>query len=76
MIAQTQDINPLGDDLLPWLTLAIGAALAVGTLLAVVRPRPDDEKGDLPRPPLGRSIVMIALGSTAAVWGLASLLTA
>jgi len=28
----------LGDDLLPWLVLAIGGALAVGTTLALVRP--------------------------------------
>ena len=31
--------------------------------------------GDLSRPPLARSVVMIALGSIAAIWGLASLLT-
>ena len=64
----------LGEDLLPWLTLALGAALAVGTGLALVRPpeRPDAE--DLERPPLARSVVMIAIGLAAAVWGLASLI--
>jgi hypothetical protein len=69
----------LGEDLLAWLVLAIGAAMAVGTLLALVRPRPDGDAGeggddaDLARPPLGRSLVMIAVGTIAAVWGLASL---
>lgn len=65
----------LGDDLLPWLTLALGGALAVGTLLALVRPPVDPREGDLHRPPMGRSIVMIVIGSVAAIWGLASLLT-
>lgn len=71
----------LGDDLLPWLLIAFGAAMAVGTAMALVRPRPDDGDDDeaggdtLVRPPLGRSVVMIAIGTLAAVWGLASLLT-
>lgn len=63
----------LGEDLLPWLVLAIGAALAIGTLLALVRPQRQGADGDLERPPLARSVVMIALGTIAAVWGLASL---
>jgi hypothetical protein len=66
----------LGDDLLPWLTLALGAALALGTLLALVRPPDDPEEGDLARPPLARSLVMIFVGLVAAVWGLASLVGA
>ena len=65
----------LGEDLLPWLVLAIGGALAVGTALALVRPQQDPSGGDLPRPPLTRSIIMIALGTIAAVWGAASLLS-
>jgi hypothetical protein len=68
-------INPLGDDLLPWIVLAIGGALAVGTALALVRPREDTEGNDLARPPLARSIVMIVLGGLAALWGAASLLS-
>lgn len=63
----------LGEDLLPWLTLALGGALAVGTLLALVRPPDELDSGDLDRPPLARSLVMIALGTLAAVWGVASL---
>ncbi|MEZ5144429.1 MAG: hypothetical protein R2726_18235 [Acidimicrobiales bacterium] len=67
----------LGDDLLPWLVLAFGAALAVGNGLALVRPpRPTADADEAPaRPPLARSLVMITLGLVAAVWGLASLLT-
>ncbi|MGZ4695541.1 MAG: hypothetical protein ACXWBN_19120 [Acidimicrobiales bacterium] len=64
----------LGDDLLPWLVLAFGGALAVGTTLALVRGRGDPTEGELERPPAGRSIVMIALGTIAALWGLASLI--
>jgi hypothetical protein len=65
----------LGDDLLPWLTLALGGALAVGTLLALVRPPVDPRDGDLHRPPMARSVVMIVIGSIAALWGLASLVS-
>ena len=64
-----------GEDLLAWLVLAIGGALAVGTVLALVRPPKEHESGDLNRPPMARSIVMIALGTIAAIWGLASLLS-
>jgi len=64
----------LGEDLLAWLTLAIGGALAVGTTLALVRPPARPDESDLTRPPLARSVVMIVLGSGAALWGLASLL--
>lgn len=67
----------LGDDLLPWLVLALGAALAVGNGLALVRPPRPPNDGDeaFTRPPLARSLVMIGLGLVAAVWGLASLLS-
>ena len=74
-LAQSTDVETfLGDDLLAWLALAIGAALAVGTLLALVRPPADDDGGERPRPPLSRSLVMIAIGAVAAAWGLATLL--
>ena len=65
----------LGEDLLPLLVLALGGAMAVGTLLALVRPPARREEGDLPRAPLARSVVFIAIGVVAAVWALASLLT-
>ena len=52
----------------------------LGTLLALVRPPPQQADGKaadgaLARPPLGRSLVMIAVGLVAAIWGLASLLS-
>ncbi len=68
-------VNPLGDNLLPLLLIALGGALAIGTIVALVRPPKNPKTGDLARPPLARSIVMIALGSIAAIWGLASILT-
>ena len=65
----------LGEDLLPLIILALGAAMAIGTLLALVRPPEHREEGDLSRAPLTRSVVFIAVGLVAAVWALASLLT-
>jgi len=59
----------LGEDLLEWLLLAFGGALAVGFALALVRP----PEGQAERPPLARSLVMIVIGSVAAIWALASL---
>lgn len=65
----------LGDDLLPWLVLAIGGAMAVGNLAALVRP-PDEShhEEDLERAPMMRGIVFIAIGAVAAIWALGSLI--
>jgi len=63
----------LGEDLLPLLVLALGAAMAVGSALALVRPRQKTPEGELDRPPVGRSAVMIAVGTLAAIWAVASL---
>jgi len=65
----------LGEDILAWAVLALGAAMAVGSALALARPPLEREEGDLPRAPLGRSLVMIATGLVAALWALASLVT-
>ena len=65
----------LGDDLLPWLTLAIGGALAVGTLLALIHPPETANEGDLTAAPLFRSLTQIVIGSIASVWAIASLLS-
>jgi hypothetical protein len=54
--------------------MALGFALAGGTAFALIRGGGDPDEGDLVRPPLGRSIVMIVIGLVAAIWGLASLL--
>lgn len=66
----------LGEDLLAWLVLALGGALFVGSVAAVVRPpeRPRDDAA-LERAPLARSLVMAVVGLVAAVWALASLVT-
>ena len=65
----------LGEDLLGYLVLALGAALFVGNLLAVVRPPDRPRDGDMPRAPVARSVVMGLLGLVAAIWALASLLS-
>ena len=63
----------LGDDLIVWLLLALGGALFVGNVMALVRPPegPRDE-GDLAEAPRARSIAMAALGFVVAVAALAA----
>lgn len=63
----------LGEDLLAWLVLALGGAMAAGSLMALVRPPESPRDGDLTTAPLARSVVMIVVGAVAAVWALASL---
>jgi hypothetical protein len=63
----------LGEDLLPLLVLALGGALAVGNLFALVRPPSQTRPGELTRAPLGRSLVMLVLGLVASIWAVASL---
>ncbi|MDQ3569224.1 MAG: hypothetical protein M3396_01085 [Actinomycetota bacterium] len=65
----------LGEDLLAWLVLALGAALVVGNGLALVRPPAKAKEGELATAPLGRSLAMMAVGLVAAVWALASLIS-
>jgi hypothetical protein len=64
----------LGENLLAWLVLALGGALFVGNLLAVVKP-PETARTetDLPKAPVARSIAMSLVGLVAAVWAIASL---
>ncbi len=64
----------LGEDLLVYLVLALGAAMVVGNGLALVRP-PHKKRGALDRAPLGRTLVMMAIGSIAAIWAIATLTT-
>jgi hypothetical protein len=67
----------LGDDLLPYLVLALGGALVAGNLAAIFRPPPERvrKEGDLEQAPIARSVVMAVVGAVAAIWALASLLT-
>lgn len=62
-----------GDDILPLLVLALGAAMATGSALALIRPPRQQSSSGLERPPLARSVVMIGIGLIAAVWAVASL---
>lgn len=64
----------LGDQLLPSLVLALGAAMFVGNGLALVRPPEHRRDGELERAPVARSVTMAAVGLVAAIWALASLL--
>jgi len=65
----------LGADLLAWLVLAIGGAMAAGNLAAVVRP-PEKKisDDDLDQAPLVRSLIFVVVGLVASVWAIASLL--
>lgn len=75
MIAQNPELF-LGDDLLAWLVLAFGAALAVGNLAAIIRPPSQavgEERRPRDRPAPVRLIVMIMIGVVAVIWSLASL---
>ena len=64
----------LGQDLLAYLVLALGAALLVGNLAAVLKPPERVKDGELERAPMVRSLVMAGLGFVGAVWALASLI--
>jgi hypothetical protein len=65
-----------GKDLIVWLLLALGGALFVGNVMALVRP-PENPRGetDLARAPRNRSIAMAAIGFVVAVTALAALVT-
>jgi hypothetical protein len=65
----------LGEDLLAYLVLALGAAMAIGSIAALLRPPEAPKDGELARAPMSRSIVMIVVGAVAALWALASLLS-
>lgn len=65
----------LGEDLLAYLVLAMGGALFVGNLMAVVRP-PERQLDDsnLERAPVARSLTFAGIGLIAAIWALGSLI--
>jgi hypothetical protein len=64
----------LGDDLLPWMVCALGAALLVGNVLAIVKPPAQVQEGRLERAPVVRSLVMAGIGLIALIWGAGSLI--
>jgi hypothetical protein len=66
----------LGEDILAWLILALGGALAVGNVMAIIKPpAAQKEDSDLVRAPLTRSVGMAVVGAVAALWALFSLLS-
>ena len=75
IVARHHDGMFLGEDLLAWLVLALGGALFVGNVAAIVRP-PDVQRDEanLTRAPIARSLAMALLGFVAAVWALGSLI--
>lgn len=66
--------NLLGDNLLQYLVLALGGALLVGNVLALVKPPPRPKEGELERAPALRSITMAMIGLVATVWAIGSLI--
>ena len=64
----------LGEDLIVWILLALGGALFVGNVMALVRPpeRPRSD-GDLVEAPRGRSVMMATIGFLVALAAFASL---
>jgi hypothetical protein len=65
----------LGDDLLPFLVLALGGALLVGNGLALVRPPEAPKDGELTKAPVARTAVMMVVGLIATIWAVATLTT-
>lgn len=79
LLAADDSFTPfLGDDLIVYLVLAMGAALVAGNVAALLRP-PEraarDDDGRLERAPVVRSMVMAGIGLVAAIWALLSLVS-
>jgi hypothetical protein len=73
------------DEVLRQLLVALGAALFLGNLLALIRGHPPadivrqaEAAGKEPpqRPPVGRTVTFLVLGLVVMVWGIASLAAA
>ena len=64
-----------GPDLLRYLVLALGGALVVGNVLALVRPPDRPQEGELDTAPVARTVVMAVVGGLAALWAVATILS-
>lgn len=66
----------LGEDLIPYLILAFGAALTVGNVAALVKPRgADHPDGASGRASARRAVPLAFIGLVASIWALATLLS-
>ena len=63
-----------GENLVEWLLLALGGAMAFGNMVALVRPPKRPRTTDLARPPLWRSLAYLVIGVVVIVWALAGLI--
>ena len=64
----------LGENLIEWLLLALGGAMALGNLAAFVRPPRQSRGNDLDRPPFWRGLSSLVIGVVVVVWALAGLI--
>lgn len=66
----------LGENLIVYLVLALGGALAFGNFFALVKPPERNRvEGDLQKAPVVRSVFMGLIGLVAAIWAIASLIS-
>lgn len=66
----------LGENLIVYLVLALGGALAFGNFFAMIKPPEQGRsEGDLERAPIARSVIMGLVGLVAAIWAIASLIS-
>lgn len=74
-----------GPEIITFLLLALGGALAVGNIAALINPEgPRKRRDGIPPPPgapdepappkVGRSVVMIVVGTVIVIWAIASLI--
>jgi len=67
------------DQVLRELVAALGGALFLGNLMALIRRRRAPEStaaGDLPQAPLARTVIYLVVGFVVMVWGIASIAVA
>lgn len=74
-----EEVLLLGDNLIPWLMLAVGAALAVANIAAYIKPPLVDPKNPnserRPPAPLQRVVPFVVVGVVLSIWAAATLLS-